>query len=370
MQDIQNHIKGETTQKLTIVIPTCNRYPMLLRVLRYIDSVKPTLPILILDSSSDKPDVFRNALDELVQKYRMVWLHYENTISPTQKIKQGLEGVTTPCVVLWADDDFLIPASLIREVEFLEEHPDFDVVHGEAGIFTVAACGGVNEIESVSSYPQRSIIDETGAQRLIKHMQCYTTTFYSIHRTGNLRRHFSLCAEHKFGWMWAEIFLSCLAVIDGKTRKTSYLHMFREVHAMKDSWNENDGSKDFFDWIVSPYFFVRYEAFRDVLVAELVHVDEISVEDAREIVKQVFWGYLQKGLSQKYQQRYGHPTTMMNVKAALKRIYAAKSTWRFLQSLRTSPEHISLSSLLNPHSPYHEDFMPIYRVVTSSPEMI
>jgi len=353
---------------LTIVIPTHNRYAMLLRVLRYIDEVKSDIPVIILDSSSDKPGIFQNTLEALIQKYGIVWLRYESTISPIQKIKEGLEGVTTPYAVLWADDDFLIPASLIHEVEFLEEHPEFNVVHGEAGIFNVIVRNERNEIRGVSLYPQHSITNETAVQRLINHMQHYTTTFYSIHRTEHLRRHFVLCVEHKFGWQWAEIFLSCLAVIDGKTQKISYLHMFREVHAGSDSWNANDGKRDFFDWIVGPDLNAQYREFREVLAAAIVRLDKISIEEARSIVKWAFWGYLSKGLYKKYRQHYTEEstTTPIRIKKIIKNIPGIVRIWHGIQFLLFPVHTIALPVLLNPRSPYYKDFMPIYHLITTS----
>lgn len=352
-------------QALTILIPTYNRYPMLLRVLRYIDAVKLNLAVVILDSSSDRPGIFKNAIETLIQKHGIAWLQYESTILPTQKINKGLEGVTTPYVVLWADDDFLILTSLLQEVKFLEEHADFSAVHGEAGIFTLSVCNGAYEVNGVSSYPQYSLMDETAVQRLIKHMEHCTTTFYSIHRTVHLRHHFALCTEHKFGWMWAEIFLSCLTVIEGKTRKTPYLHMLREVHDGNDSFNVDYINKDFFDWMVSSDFSLRYEAFRDVLVAEIVRIDGISMGEACEVVKHAFWAYLKKSMTVKFQQHYRNPSMIVGMKTALKRIYGVKGAWRFFQSMLISQDSIFLPSLLNPRSPYYEDFMPVYRAITN-----
>jgi len=122
-----------------------------------------------------------------------------------------------------------------------------------------------------------------------------------------------------------------------------------------------------FDWITSPNWLPSYQVFRDCLAKELVQQDEISVDEAREVVKQAFWSYLAKGLTKKWHNQYGH-VTRNRLRQTARAIPGARRVWRLLRSLQSRGyDEISLPALLHPSSPYHADFMPIYRAATIMP---
>ncbi|MFH1582025.1 MAG: hypothetical protein ABIC39_08190, partial [Pseudomonadota bacterium] len=96
-----------------------------------------------------------------------------------------------------------------------------------------------------------------------------------------------------------------------------------------------------------------------------VRQDGITMDEAREVVKQAFWSRLSKGLVNKYQSRYGKKT----FKSVIKQKYPAiarrlATVWRMIKA-KINPQEMSLPALLSASSPYHADFMPIYRAVTT-----
>src|SRR5690242_9715163 len=100
---------------LTIVVPTYNRYPFLLRLLRYFRSTH--VPhVLVLDSSS-----IGTPGDELQQLLQEPWIQYRRFPSdrlPTSKIAEGLAAVQTPYAAMCADDDYIVPRALEQCLEF------------------------------------------------------------------------------------------------------------------------------------------------------------------------------------------------------------------------------------------------------------
>src|SRR3989338_7326588 len=98
--------------KLTILITTYNRYPYLLRLLNSYKLSGIPIQAIILDSSSEKDYV------SSLQAYRndpyLSWFEFDPATHPLKKIFEGLKHVQTKYVVICADDDFLVPASLMR----------------------------------------------------------------------------------------------------------------------------------------------------------------------------------------------------------------------------------------------------------------
>ena len=120
MKNIQN--------KLTIVITTFNRYPYLLRLLKFLLLYDTPYKILILDSSSDV--IFDNNLQKILNNERIRLCKYDPNISVNDKKTLGAMLVETDYFVFCSDDDFIIPSSLSECIDFLEKRPDYSAAEG------------------------------------------------------------------------------------------------------------------------------------------------------------------------------------------------------------------------------------------------
>lgn len=373
----------DLSEKLTILILTYNRYYHLMRLMRYIDSVKSPFKIGILDSSSEPVDVNEDEFQQLIERNNICWTKYDPNIHPVQKIIEGLKTVRTPYVVLWADDDFLIPHSLEKGVAFLEKNRDFSIVHGQSGLYVMQSSSDKVKISSLGYYAQRSIDNRFAAERLINHLSSYSVTFYSIHRTEDMKNNFNLCRSYEIGLKFDELMLSCLSIIQGKTMKMNCLYMLRERHESIDAWSKfiahktnqcNYGTKknDFFDMIVGEEFNKNYKKFSDCLSEELIKQDGIKKDEAVAAVKQAYWAYLSKGLILTYQRRFAEKGLTTRIKRSLKRfpfvVGRLLPIWQAVRYMRYkifSSDRMALPALLSSASPYYNDFLPIYRAITT-----
>ena len=182
----------------------------------------------ILDSSQDASPA--SQLTTLMGSPPITYRRHDPHMLPIPKLSEGLRQVMSPYVVVWADDDLMVPRSLGLAATFLEAHSDFSVAHGRSGIFRVDAGKDGRIAMEVGPSFRRSCTDETAAARLRSHLTVGGSLFYSVHRTAWLRQNIEQCARLGFGYYWAELTLACLAMIQGKGEALDCLYMLRQMH--------------------------------------------------------------------------------------------------------------------------------------------
>lgn len=351
---------------ISMVMPTHNRPRFLARSLRYYRSLGFPHKMIIADSSSEPAasanrHLIRTEGDGLQIQHQP----FAPEIDGWDKIAQAVNTTDSTYVVFGADDDFTVPRMIERGAAFLEAHPDYSAVHGEAALFEQHVDGARRGIGGVSRYLQRSIEHPTGAQRLLDHLGHYSTTFYSVQRTEHLRESYRKAASLGIGLGFTELLLSCLSIIQGKARKLDGLYMMREGHAEMTSRQEH-GQCDAFDWVTDPNWPSHYQGFRDCLAEALARQDGNDIGEARDIAKRAFWLHMGQVLTKKWPGSSGRPApaSRRRLREAARRVPGLRWTWRAARSLMPGRNAaLSLEALQRPFSRYHEDFLPIYRAI-------
>ena len=353
---------------LTLVMPTCNRWAYLERLLTYFADFRLEHTLLIGDSSGSSQAAKAKQVLGSVSGQLSVKLQPYPGLFIFQCILDLLNQVTTPYAVFAADDDFLVPNGLNDAVAFLECHSDYVGASGKAILFEVRSDDAHGPITSTWLYPQGSVEHATASQRLIAHLKNYRPTIYAVHRTELLRESYQSIVDLNLDNSFGELLPSSVPIILGKVKTLDRLYMVRQTHANMTS---NKLNSDMFDWVSGPQWAIQWERFRDCLAQEVVRVDKIGIGEAREIVKQAFWFHLRHGFAQNLEERYSPCETSLSARVyrMLRDIPALRSAWRDLRSF--FPGHGNdeykalLPALLRSSSPYHADFLPIYRSITS-----
>lgn len=342
---------------LTIVIPTRNRADFLARLLGYYRDQRFSHKLIIADSSdaeqrSRSKDVVEVAAKDLNVDYQQ----YDPETEFTAKLSQAVALVSTPYMAVGADDDFFVLATVDRALTFLASQPDYAVVHGDSAIFITRSGLAHGPLEQVHRYDQRTIDDSGGLARLTGHLNHYSTTFYSIHRTEQFRSCYQTMISIAADLYFSELLHSCLTLIQGKAKKLDGLYLVRQGFVAKEY-----EVLDVFDWIARPGWGEQYERFRDCLAEELSQQDGIEIDQARKVIKEIFSHYLSTFLKSSG-TRVVVPNSLRQV---MRSIPVARPIWHALRSLNPEAKsEINLPALLRPSSPYHAEFMPIYRAIT------
>lgn len=214
-----------------------------------------------------------------------------------EKLSFSLAQVTTPLTVIAADDDFLIPQTLEQAVAFLDAHPDYSIVHGVSYSFGTDTESCYGNIINFEPYRQRSMEQDEAAERFRDHLFDYSTTYYSVHRTGQLRSSRELVREYDLHPYFAELLPSCLSVIQGKVKKIDRLYMVRQGWFFQREKERKQLLPERIDWITSPSWANQYHLVTKTLTKALLEGGVSSPADAMTLVKKATWAYLGYALS-------------------------------------------------------------------------
>lgn len=350
--------------EITLLVPTMNRSEFVIRLLHYYNEAGFKGCICVGDSSdAEHVERARRAIKALQGKLNIVYQEYPH-FNNAECIERLLDFVPTPYAALVPDDDFLVPTALEQCVMFLERHPDYSAAHGVAAFVAVQSNEAHSRVVGGGRYRQPVIGAKSASHRLLEHLSNYSVTLFSVHRLESWRemyRDSSLLADRAFV---QELLPCCISVILGKVKDLDCLYLIRQDHAGRYL------SPVIYDWVTSPNWLPSYEIFRDRLSEELARQDGISGDQAREVVKEAFWSYLARSLNQKWEGRYGQAGAdyRQRLRRAARGIPGLRRAWSGFRSfLPGDNNQMSLQALLRRSSPYHDDFMPIYRAITMRP---
>ena len=216
----------------TIVITSFNRPKCLLRNLKFLLSYNLSFKIIIADSSSSNDINENDELKILIDENNVLFKNFPHETEVTQKISDTLKYVSTKYCVLCADDDFIIPTSIIECINFLKNNPDYVSCHGRYYIHTkfenVKKYGLVlnNLSGSLKSCEQEDIIERIDFFMASKLDSQYT--WYAVFETINLKTIWEQTSFYANGWLLNESFSTIVGLIMGKMKTLPIFYMSRE----------------------------------------------------------------------------------------------------------------------------------------------
>ena len=353
--------------QLTIVIPTKNRAPFLARALGYYRDVGCPYPILLGDSSDPEHlEPIMKLIDAIGDRLE---IHHLIDPGATQTSAAGwqtdtflrdlITHVETPYVALYADDDFAVVNNLTHGIEFLKTHQDYSFVCGDAAWFALQSGTANGKLAGLARYLQHEYAADTPKARLDHLLRNYTVLEYGISRTAEKKFRWGKVFEAEVDNLTGELINCCLVVMQGKVKQLDQLFLVRQAHGGQTSLAPGD----VFDWSSGVLFPDRYQKLRDIISDELTTRMGLSPESANDTFKRAFWYYLSKSMWA------SHPENKLaaggsNTWKLAGRVPGAQNLARKIRDL--SGRGISLKSALNPASPHHSDFMPVYRAITAA----
>jgi glycosyltransferase domain-containing protein len=375
------------SKKITILLPTKNRHDVLFRALRYYSEVGFQGCICIGDSSdAEHLECNKNHIQMFSSRLNIVHKEYPELDEP-QCSQQLANMINTPYVAWVADDDFLVPSGLEKCMMFLEKHPEYSAAHGLCLRIVIKDNTTFGPIVDCKFIDQQAVEEaESASERLLNYAKHPTTVTYSVHRTQTLQlilRNNHLIHDRVFAGRFPEY----ISVIKGKIKELDCLSLIRGKLGYRYISSEE---VSIYCWLTNEKWLSYFNIFQDAYLKELMQQDQIGLDKAQEVVKQFLSIFIYHRLRSDFRMNYPHDHNslfrhkIIQTKKGLdeglslfKRLkYLIPGLQRFrrklidfgvISSARIN-RHEMLLPLLDPSSPYHRDFMPIYHAYTVIPE--
>jgi len=199
-------------------------------LLEFFSQSDPEFRIIVLDSSSH--DLNDKELIQFLDQANIQHKQYCSEIFIGEKIYDGVSSVETPYSVLCADDDFLIPSSLIQCCDFLDRKQDYISAHGVYFFHKISKAADTAVSWHVL-YPTSRSNEKISPLARLKYF--YPNNYssypmYAVHRTENLKGIWRKTAEYTSDWGWVEALSSCLSIIQGKSKKLFIPYASRQTN--------------------------------------------------------------------------------------------------------------------------------------------
>ena len=178
-------------KQLSIVIPTYNRHHFLVSLLEYFFSNDfSNINFIILDSSVK--DIKNKNINYILTKniQCLSYIEFDETITPIDKIHQGLKLVNTKYCVLCADDDVIFIDTLLKCLELMIEDENLICAHGIYLNFN-------NDLNLSIEYHKQSILNDNLFNRIYKFLNNYESLFYAVYKTNDINLIFDYASKIK-----------------------------------------------------------------------------------------------------------------------------------------------------------------------------
>ncbi|UWF50877.1 TIGR00180 family glycosyltransferase [Pseudomonas sp. N3-W] len=203
---------------LTVVLISHNRPAFLRRAMKYYGAFP--CKVLVLDSATEH---FQGELPEV--EYRHVPQFAYSGFQA--KLAYGVDQVTTPYMVLAADDDFILLDALFESLGFLEANQDYGMCHGYCLMY-LALGGSVNYYRRDKKVCE-DYASERPQDRVVDYMRQYLPPFYAVTRTTLMKSWYSLLPPGT-SFQWQEIGHVYYMLACAKARILPMAYVVREIN--------------------------------------------------------------------------------------------------------------------------------------------
>ncbi|MBV4469528.1 glycosyltransferase family 2 protein [Pseudomonas siliginis] len=258
---------------LTVVLITHNRPAFLRRAVKYYSDLP--CKIMVLDSSPERPEGDFSAVDYHHVPQFAYW-------GMQAKLAYGVEQLTTPYMVLAADDDFILHDSLAESMGFLQANPDYGMCHGYCLMYLTLA-GGVSYYRRDKKV-QEDYCSEQAQERVIDYMSQYIPPFYAVTRTDLMKTwHSALPPGTSF--QWQEIGHVYFLLASAKARILPIPYVVREIN-----YGASEHSTEVYHSLtyVDAKSVAEREAFAEFLAALPTQLKGLDAEQGKALALQSF----------------------------------------------------------------------------------
>lgn len=286
-------------KKVAIIISTKNRSNFLVELLKYYNEIECRHTVYIGDASNPKHvEIVLSAIKSLSNKINVVHKQYPEFCRGARDIgvtvKKLLEVVEEEYVVYSGDDDFYIPRSLDKCVDFLETNRDYSSVHGFGNFVKYDENIGKSIIGG--RYYLNEYQGASGAERLKMFINKSSNLLMSIHRKESFMR---ACRNMELltATLFIELMPGSMSTVLGNSKRLNELYLIRGIHDSRDI------QPKLIENIIDPEWLHSLQIYIRTLSEEIKTVDSVDEENAKQIVERGLSIYLKRSIEDAYCER-------------------------------------------------------------------
>jgi glycosyltransferase domain-containing protein len=326
---------------VTIIITTYNRYSCLYNLLRFYEKYNSNFKFLILDSSSKKTNI--NVI--LGKKLDIKYFKYLPKIKIQSKIYKGSVHIETKFCVLNADDDFLIPDSIIKAVNFLTRNNEYSSAHGKYLLVSEKIIPLIKKkILSLYLIKSYSSQNKEPIERIREYLSgdLNTYPFYAVHRSQDFKKIWKNTNKCTSDWGLNEIFPNALSLIIGKSKVLNNLYACRTSNF--DQWYDEKRHR-------SMYSKSKIQLAITGLTSILFNIYNINKNETKKLIEILFDRYLKKTFHNK--------SLKLNRIEVLKKFCKKKKFLNFFFIILKNIKLFSINFFYLNHFSYYKDLRKI-----------
>jgi len=263
--------------RVTIYVPTYNRHAFLKRVLDfYADS---GFRVLVSD---DTKTPFPEAADYPNLVYCQSGLPFTQSLA-----EPGLERISTPYMVMCADDILISPAAIAECVEYLDAHPDYAAAQGYQSSMYYADNGYDLRMDEAAA---TDFSAEKPSDRLLKFFSSPHRLYWGVWRSDAWKKVYSsvpLSVLNEPRGINCEVMIYFATAMVGKLRR---LPIFFSLHEDVPSLEAKKRRGGFTHWefATSPEHEASFAAFVEQAVTLLQTFEDLDREEAVTYARRAF----------------------------------------------------------------------------------
>ncbi|OLS63528.1 TIGR00180 family glycosyltransferase [Pseudomonas putida] len=216
------HASTAPNPQFTLVMLTHKRPAFLRRALQYYQDFPGTL--LVLDSSPEPASDIAARFPNVDYRH----LPQFNYRGFQAKIKHGLGLVTTPYVVLAADDDFILADGIGQSLDFLEANPDYGMCHGY-NLMYLATGRFTSYYRRDKKLEREDFGSDDPRQRVLDYLYAFIPPFYAVTRTA-LLQDWARQIPDELSFEWLEVSHVYFLLASAKARMLAIPYVVREAN--------------------------------------------------------------------------------------------------------------------------------------------
>ena len=201
--------------------------------------------------------------------------------SVQKKFAHATQMAKTKYTIFCGDDDFIVPKIALDAVGILESDSSVRSVNGRALYIHLNKQDGL----SFRNYRQRACIGSDWIERLEKYVRPYSSTFYTVQRTDDVRDTFESIVRYGIEYRFGEIFAAFTNIIRGNTIQTDSLFLVRGTN---ETVRASSKSERFSSYLFNPNFTHALNTFLNGILDYAESVHGSLPKDAGPRVKKVF----------------------------------------------------------------------------------